>query len=206
MSLETALAENTAAMTALATIMEKMVHNQERLLAGQQAAIEKVAAGNPETATKRGRGRPPKNADAETPTTEESPAATESGEAAATTASEGKVDKPKAETPAATETKATPKFADVSKKWLEKAEKGTDEYKKRGAAIMGILGHFGAGKMSELPEIAEDEAMFYLKRHVKGLTVSYGAAYDFAGDPEQPEPVVEETAADGSDDDDDLFG
>ena len=195
MSLEQKLEEATNAMTALATIMEKVVHNQERLLAGQQAAIEKVAAGNPETAIRR--RRKPKNPDAETQTTEESPAATESGEQGATTASDTKAEKP------AADTKATPKFADVAQKWLGKAEKGSDEYKARGAKLMGILGHFGAGKMSELPETAEDEAMFYLKRHVKGLTVTYGAAYDFAGDPEQPEPEVVEVATE--EDDDDLF-
>jgi len=203
MSLEQALTANTEAMTALAAIMEKVAHNQERLLAGQQAAIEKVAAGNPDKPT---RGRPKKNPEPEaepaaetpatdTPTTSEKPADTASGEAAATTASE---------TPAAAPD-APPPFKDVSKRWLDKAEKGSDEHKKRGVAIMGILGHFGAGKMSELKPEDEDKAMFFLKRHVKGLPVNYDAPYDFAGDPLQDEPVVEQVAEAAAEDDDDLF-
>ena len=199
MSLEQAILDLSEDVTALTAVMEKMIHNQERLLAGQQAAIEKVAAGNPDKPT---RGRPKKNAEpepaAETPATDtqptsEKPADTESGEADVKTAS----DKP-AEN-------AVPPFKDVAKKWMDKAEKGTDEYKKRGVAVMGILGHFGAGKMSELPEDAEDKAMFFLKRHVKGLPVNYDAPYDFAGDPLQDEPEVSGGEA-AAEDDDDLFG
>jgi hypothetical protein len=198
MSLEQALTANTEAMTALAAVMEKMIHNQEGLLAGQQAALEKVAAGNPDKPT---RGRP-KKAETEavvqpektdTPPTSEKPADTESGEQSVATAADA------ADAPAA------PPFKDVSKKWLDKAEKGTDEHKKRGVAIMGILGHFGAGKMSELKPEDEDKAMFFLKRHVKGLPVNYDAPYDFAGDPLQDEPEVSGGEA-AAEDDDDLFG
>lgn len=209
MSLEQKIEELTGAVTALAAVMQQSVANQERLLAGQEKAIAVVAAGNPATASTR--GRKPK---ADTPPPSDEPADTASGEEDAGSASEGNsvgaaesastTESPaasKSDAPAADKPKAG--FAENAKKWLDKAEKGSEEYKQRGANIMAILGNFGAGKMSELKDEHQDKAMFFLKRAAKGLPTTFDAAYDFSGPADQPEPVAETAAA--SDDDDDMF-
>lgn len=196
MSLEQKIEELTGTVTALTAIMEKMTANQERLLAGQEKAIEAVKAGNPATATRGRKAKAEAAPEAEktvTPNTSDEPAATESGEDAAETASE----------PAAPTEKKPLSFAEAAKKWLDNAEKGSDEYKARGAKIMGILGNFGAGKMSEIGADDEGKAMFYLKRTVKGLPVNFDAEYDFAGAVDQTEP---EAATAAAEDDDDMFG
>lgn len=202
MSLEAKIEELTGAVTALTTILQQSVANQERLLAGQQKAIETVAAGNPATGTKR--GRKPKDAEPEAETTtqntSEEPADTASGaEDAASASDEAPAEKPAAE---ASADKPKMTFSVAAKKWLDKETQGSDAYKARGKTIMGILANFGAAKMSELNEADEDKAMFYLKRAAKGLPINFDAPYDFAGPVDQPEPEVEVA---GSDDDDNMF-
>lgn len=200
MSLEAKIEELTGTVAALSALMERTAVNQERLLAGQEKAIEAVKAGNPSTATTRGRK---KAAEADTSS---APADTASQAEGAETASEGNAaaETAKEEKPAAAA--STIKFGDAAKKWLDKAEKGTDEYKSRGSKIMAILGNFGAGKMSEVKDEDEAKAMFFLKRTVKGLPVTFDAAYDFEGSFDQDEPVAAEPEAAASDDDDDMFG
>ncbi len=200
MSLEAKIEELTGTMTALIAALNRTSDNQERLLAGQEKAIEQVKAGNPTTAATR--GRKPKEVPAAETTTDQS-AATESGADVAKTADETPAAAPKEETAPAPAEKEKATFAVAAKRWMDRAEKGSADYKARGTLVMGILAKFGAGKMSELDEANEDAAMFYLKRSVKGLPVNFDAAYDFAGDPEQPEP---EAAADAAaDDDEDMF-
>lgn len=199
MSLETEIAELRGTVTALTALLAESNVIHERLLAGQQAAIATVAAGNPATTGKRTR-----KAKDDTPTTSDAPADTASGADDAGSASEEQA--PKVEPKPATEAKEKLTFSVAAKKWLGKEEQGSDAYKARGKTIMGILANFGAGKMSELEAADEDKAMFYLKRAVKGLTINFDAAYDFDGAPDQPEPAVEETSAEGSDDDEDMFG
>lgn len=197
MSLEQKIEELTGTITALIAVQQQVVANQERLLAGQKDAIEAVKAGNPATATTRGR----KAKAADTPNTSDAPADTASGADDANSASD------EAPTPPSEE-KSTPvpaekmTFGVAAKKWMDKAEKGTDEYKSRGQKVMAILGNFGAGKISELDAEHEDKAMFFLKRSVKGLPVTFDAAYDFAGPVDQAEPVAEAAAVD---DDEDMF-
>lgn len=198
MSLEQKIEELTGTITALIAVQQQVVANQERLLAGQKDAIEAVKAGNPATATTRGR----KAKAADTPNTSDAPADTASGAEDASSASDEAPTPPSEEksTPAPAE-KMT--FGVAAKKWMDKAEKGTDEYKSRGQKVMGILGNFGAGKISELDAEHEDKAMFFLKRSVKGLPVTFDAAYDFAGPVDQAEPVAEAAAA--VDEDEDMF-
>lgn len=194
MSLEQKIEELTGTISALVAVMERTAANQERLLAGQEKAIEAVKAGNPTTAT---RGRKAKEA---TPTPNEEPADTASGAGDAKTASEPAEEKKADPEPAPAAEKAT--FGVAAKKWMDKEEKGTDAYKARGAKVVGILAHFGAGKMSELKDEDDAKAMFFLKRTAKGLPVNFEAAYDFDGPADQEEPVAAEVA---SDDDDDMF-
>jgi hypothetical protein len=194
MSLEAKIEELSGTVAALTALMQQQVTIQERLLAGQEKALATVAEGNPTTATKRGR----KPKDADTQTTSEEPADTASGAGDAESASDapGTADAADETPPAADKPKLT--FGGAAKKWLEKEAAGTDAYKARGKTIMGILANFGAAKMSELNEADEPKAMFYLKRAAKGCTINFDAAYDFAGEPDQAEPVA---AADSSDDD-----
>jgi len=193
MSLESEIAELRGTVTALTEIMTQQVAVQERLLAGQQAAIATVAAGNPGTTGKR--TRKPKE-EADTPTTSDAPADTASGADDAGSASEEQAPKPAADAPKAG-------FSVNAKKWLDKVEQGSDDYKARGKTIMGILANFGAAKMSELEAADEDKAMFYLKRAAKGVAINFDAAYDFDGAPDQPEP--EAAGAADADDGDDMF-
>lgn len=220
MSLEQKIEELTGAMTALTAVMERTAANQERLLAGQEKAIEAVKAGNPATATTR--SRKPKAVEAEAAEQKnDEPADTASGADDAGSASEGNsagVDATTATTAAdnsattatgtttSTASAAAEKltFAVAAKKWLDKEEKGSAEYKARGGKIMGILGNFGAGKMSDISADDEDKAMFFLKRTVKGLPVTFDAAYDFSGPFDQDEPAADAPAA--SDEDEDMFG
>lgn len=204
MSLETKIEELTGTVAALTTIIQQQLAVQERLLAGQAKAIETVAAGNPAAPAKRGRKAVEKEV-SDTPNTSDEPADTASGaddasSAADEPASEVVEEKPK---PAATEEKAKLTFAVAAKTWLDQKEQGSAEYKVRGKTIMGILGNFGAAKMSEVPAENEDKAMFYLKRAASGLTINFDAEYDFEGDPKQDEPVADAVPAD---EDEDIFG
>lgn len=221
MSLELKIEMLTSTIDALSAVMAQTVANQERLLAGQKDAIEAVKAGNPATATTR--SRKPKAVEAEaTEQKNDAPADTASGADDAASASEGNsagVDATTATTAAdnsattatgtttSTASAAAEKltFAVAAKKWLDKETKGSDEYKARGGKIMAILGNFGASKMSDISADDEDKAMFFLKRSVKGLPVTFDAAYDFAGAFDQDEPVADGGAAADADDDD-MFG
>lgn len=207
MGLEQKIEELAAALVENTSILKQLV-------AGQKAAIEVVKQGNPATAT---RGRKPKGTDTPntetTPNTSDEPADTASGAEDVASASEGN-SAGAAESASTTETPAASKsdapaaekitFGVAAKKWMDKEEKGSDAYKARGAKVVGILAHFGAGKMSELKDEDDAKALFFLKRTVKGLPVNFDAAYDFDGPFDQEEPVATEAAA--SDDDDDMFG
>lgn len=202
MSLETKIEELTGTVAALTIIIQQQLAVQERLLAGQAKAIETVAAGNPAVPTRRGRKAAEKEA-VDTPNTSDEPADTASGADDASSAA----DEPAAEVveekrKPATEEKAKLTFAVAAKKWLDQKEQGSAEYKVRGKTIMGILGNFGAAKMSEVPAENEDKAMFYLKRAASGLTINFDAEYDFEGDPKQDEPVADAAPAD---EDEDIF-
>lgn len=224
MSLETKIEELTGTVAALTTIIQQQLAVQERLLAGQAKAIETVAAGNPAAPAKRGRKAKDDAVDStDTQNTSAEPADTASGADDASSAAEGNsagadttTDTTHADTgetttggtttstaSAAADAKSKLTFAVAAKTWLDQKEQGSAEYKVRGKTIMGILGNFGAAKMSEFPAENEDKAMFYLKRAVSGLTINFDAEYDFEGDPKQDEPVAAEVAT--ADEDEDIF-
>ncbi len=174
MSLEAKIEALTGAVTALGVLIERQVAIQERLAAGADAALAKMEGGSPAAAGKASRGRPKKETEAatETPKPSEEPADTASQEPAADSASES--------------------FPTFSKSWLDGAEQGSDEYKRRGKLLMGILGNFGAGKIKELDEKHHAAAIFYIKRDQSGKKINFEAEYDFAGDPAQDEPADED--------------
>lgn len=183
MSLEAKIEELTGAVAALTAIVTSQVAIQERLAAGAQIALEKIEGGKAAAGAAEGkatRTRKPKEEAAPEPKAEkvEEPASTESGEAAAASASSDD------EVP----------FADFAKKWLmgvkdldpkDKTSKGYPEYQRRGKFLMQILGHFGVAKAPELPEEKHLAAKFYIERFKAGKEVDFDAAYDFTGAPDQ---------------------
>lgn len=171
MSLETKIEELTGAVSALSALVATQVAIQERLVAGQAAALEKIDAGKDKVAAAPRRSRAAKEEPeaTATPKTAE-PAPTESGAEDADSAS----NKP-----------AAYSFADYTKAWLNSQEQGSAEYKRRGKLLMSILGNFGAGKISEVDEKHHAAAVFFVKRDEAGKTIEFDAEYDFAGDPAQ---------------------
>ena len=169
--MEAKIEELTGQVTALTEIITRQVAVQERLAAGAAAAMEKIEGGKAAATGGEGKATRTRRTAAAEPKAD-APAPTESGEAAAEAASSEP--EPKVVT-----------FKDYAQNWLNAAEKGSDEYKRRGKHLMGILGNFGAGKISEVDEKNHAAAIFYIKRDEAGKPVDFSAAYDFAGDPAQ---------------------
>lgn len=176
MSLEAALAENTAALLAHAELLKQIDHNHQRLLAGQQTAIDKVEAPKP-TRTRKAKDETPP---ADEPKGNAEPADTASGAADASSASDDGV------TTEALLGYATGYLNEFNPKTAgDKADAA--KYQARGKFLMGMLsGEFGVAKIPEIAE-ADDRkrALFYLKRFVAGKDVDFKADYDFDGEPDQ---------------------
>lgn len=160
MSLEAALAENTAALLANIEALKEIGLNQTRLL----AAVPDAA---PKTATRRKAKDDTPPAEPETGKVEE-PAATESGADVAGNASDG------------------PTLADFTElaktNWLMKAD--TPEKKAPiGQFLVALQSHFGITKIFENLTDPEQikQATFFVKRKQAGLDVDFGADYDFSG-------------------------
>lgn len=159
MSLEEALDRNTAALLTVAG-------NQERLLAGQQAAIDKIEG------TKAGK--------AATPPKDKTPAATPQPTAAVVVA--GVV--------------SDEMLKNAAVGWMSASTKGKAEaeakvIKGEAAKFLGeILAHFGCGGKltgaeSKLDDEQRKQAKFFIERKAAGLTVDFSADYDFDGDVKQ---------------------
>lgn len=167
MSLEEALNKNTAAL-------ERVAANQEKLIAGQQAAIEKIDAGKG--------GKPPAATKAADKTTTK-----ETGKPAAKTVSDEDV-----------KNAAVAYMTAVTSGMSAEDAKA----KKNGECkqvLSAILEHFGVGGKLTGPESKLDadqrkQAKFYLDRKAAGLKVDLNADYDFDGDPKQgaDAPAAEE--------------
>lgn len=162
MSLEAALAANTEALTAHTEVMKAVVANQERLLAGQQAAIEKIEA--PKATRARTKDEPSKETKAEP-------------------VKETKVEPVKA---AADTTDDDIKAAAAA--WTN----GASQEARMDAAckMKSVLEHFGVGGKLTGPESKLDadmrkQTVFFIKRWAAGLPVDFNADYDFDGDPKQ---------------------
>ncbi|MEG3175805.1 hypothetical protein U1872_06155 [Sphingomonas sp. RB3P16] len=186
MSIETLLAENTAAMNALAAALAAQTAVSERVVAGQAAAMEKLEAAKSGTTR-----ASTKTTKATEPEKKVEPAATESGAGAAANASDSTgpdlskiVD------------------ADTLKAhimgWVGKDQ--TFQDKPRGQLLYDMAAHFGCGaKFAELASTPEriKQAVFFVERAKLDLPVDVTAAYDFDQSPDQAEPG----AAAASDDD-----
>lgn len=160
--------------------LEKNTATLERVIAGQQAALDKIEAPKTPRTTKK---------------TEPAPAAAETPAAA-----------PAADpAPAATETAATTApAADVvtdeqlkaaALKWMDgKPQEARLEAAKK---MNDILAYFGVGGKLTGPESKLDDdqrkqAKFFIERWAAGLTVDFSAEYDFDGDPTQGGAVDED--------------
>lgn len=176
MSLEAALAENTAAMKELVAALKITGENQERLIAGQAAAIAKVEEGKaPATRTRKPRG------------SEAEPAATAPEVAVAAPASE-----------AADAAVAVPSFDDlklIGQDFLKKNLPGSDknpsveELGRRKDFLTAVNNHFGVSKFwtpeSELSDAQRIQAAFFVKRKHAGKDVDFSADYAWDQDPTQ---------------------
>ena len=165
MSLEAALAENTAAMKDLIAALKVTGENQERLIAGQTTAIDMAESGK----ATRTRTRKPRGSEAE-------PAVTEPEVVAAEPVSETAQIKPVS----VDDLKATA-VAFMS-------EEGAD-LDARKAFVVSVLKNFGASKLQGEGVIADgierSQAVFFIKRAAKGLKVDFKADYDFTGPVDQ---------------------
>lgn len=164
-----ALQENTAATAKNNELLE-------RVIAGQNAAIEKIEAPK---ATR-------KKADPATETPAAAAAAeptTETPAAAAEPTAEVTDDEVKAEALAWMADVDPAGAADPAKKDVAKRTACADFFK-------AIVTHFGlngtlTGPKAELNAEQRKQALFYLRRRRAGLSVDFNADYDFDGDPAQ---------------------
>ena len=172
MSLEQALIDNTKALEALAAATAILSANQERFIAGQEAALVKLGDVKPATRT-RAKAEPA----AETPKTAEV--------------------KPKAEPAAST---ALPTDADGLKTFVGAWTCATDdaaERTKRVDFLKAIAAELGvAAKFGELAAATDGikKTVFFIERKKAGLPVDFNADYDFDAEPTQGdgEPAVDD--------------
>lgn len=153
-------------MEALTQALNRVADNQERLIKGQEAAIEKLEGAKP-TST---RGRKAKE-----PVEEAAPAA------AAV----------EPEAPTATFPHLTIKTEDALKAHISAWTGGTEDAAEKAARVQflkDMAAEFGcAPKFSEFAAEPErlKKSVFYVDRKKAGLPVDFGADYDFDGDPAQ---------------------
>lgn len=176
MSLEEKLAENTAAVNRNSDLLERVV-------AGQEAAMEKLASG--------GTGRKRTTKATETPPADDAgnatsagaePAGTESPEAGATAADDGPT--------VASIIAAIGTDADKLKEHVSAWTGGTEdqaERAKRVELLKAIAGKFGvAPKFAELIPHLQQTVFLIERAKASGVdSVDVNAAYDFDGDPAQ---------------------
>lgn len=170
MSLELALAENTAVNAALTEVLKQVVGNQERLLAGQIAAIDKIdgvksggRAGKKETPA------PVAETPVAPPTVAETPAAPAA---------------PAAPAPVVTDDQ----IKAAAHAWMtDKSEADRLAAAKFLGEIMTSFGVGGklTGPESKLDDEQRRQALFFIQRKAAGLEVNFSADYDFTGDPTQ---------------------
>lgn len=174
MSIEAALAENTAALAVHTAALSANTAILEKLEAGREAAIAQLEQKADKPAT-----RSRKKAD-------EAPAGAVAGDAAGSAAEE---------TSAVAGETATVSDDDIRNAAIGyvqgTAEKPTtaEERKVRGANVKSITDHFGT-KTLVGPDGINDpdqrtQALFYLGRFNAGCEVNFSAEYDFSGDPAQ---------------------
>lgn len=187
MSLEAILAANTDALGAHTAALAANTAILERVVAGQQAALEKIDSGRPATP----RAAPKKDA-APAATTAQAAAATETAPVAAATS-----------TPAASITTTEPTVAasvvtdadlkSAATAWMD--GKSQDERLDAVKKLNSVLEHFGlagskiTGPDSKLDDDQRKQARFFVRRWAAGLEVNFSADYDFDGEPTQGAPT-----------------
>ena len=180
MSLEAEIAELRGTVTALTEVLKQQIAVTERVVAGQAAAIEKLEAAKPSSAGTRTRKQKEEPAAAaDEGKSNDAPADTASGAAAASSASETKSFLPDV------------KDADGLKAhvgaWTGATE-DADERAKRVGVLKAMAEHFGcAPKFAELAADADrlKQSLFFIERAKAGLPIDFKADYDFGGDPKQ---------------------
>ncbi|MBB5986007.1 hypothetical protein [Sphingobium lignivorans] len=180
MALEEALLEATKGMAALTEMLKITAQNQERLIAGQAAAIEKV---QPETRTRT-------RAKKDEPTPAAAPAETETAEAPPPASTDS--------SPTFTTEVSDDELKIVASTYLAgEKDKGMEALQIAKDFIPSIAAEFGSPKLcgpeSKLTPAERVKAWFFLKRKSAGLPVDFNGDYDFDGDPTQGgEPAAPE--------------
>lgn len=164
MSLEKALQEHAVALAAHGAILTRVADNQDRLIAGQTAAIERIDAG------KGGKA-------ATAPKADKTPPATKTVEPAVAT---GVTDEQ-------VKAAAVAWMGDKSKEQRAEASKFLGEM----ITHFGVGGKL-TGPESKLDADQRKQAKFYIERKAAGLPVDLNAEYDFDGDVKQGAAAVEE--------------
>lgn len=187
MSIEALIADHTAQLGAMTEALKANTAILERVVAGQQAALEKIEGAKAPTARKpRAAAAPAAEAPAaEAPAAEEpgksppeEPAATGSGADGAASASES---------PLSTLVSVASTGAEAMKAYVSSwTGEGTDEERATKVTnLKAIAAELNVGlKFAELVPHAE-KVVFYIERYKLGLPVDLKADYDFAGDPGQ---------------------
>ncbi|AOR76518.1 hypothetical protein [Novosphingobium resinovorum] len=158
-----------SSIIALTAALNRTADNQERLIAGQQAAIEKIEGAK--TTTTRAR-KPKDDAPAATTTATEKAPEVEAVKSFLPDIKTGDGDALKAHI----------------QPWLGAVAKGTPEAAERVGFLKAIAEHFGVeAKFGPLAE-GDDrlkQTLFYFERKKAGKPVDFKVDYDFDGDPEQ---------------------
>lgn len=176
MSIETLLAELTAATTAQTAAIQANTAILEKLEAGREAAIAQLEAKGETKATRTRR-----------PKAEEPAAGNASGGEAASTGSQAGGVTTAAENSAPTADEAL--VRQLATDYIKGAGDNAEERKARASNIKLIADHFGTAALAGDNGIKDAEqraqAVFYLKRFTAGVEVNFSAEYDFTGDPTQ---------------------
>ena len=172
MSLEAKIEQLTGTITALTEVLKQTVANQERLVAGQQAAIDKIEAGKadkPATRTRRSKK-------------EEEPAEDKGNDEPADTASGADDAKTASEVPSGAEI-----FEHVKGMLGKLKDKDAKRHAAVGSTLVAAVKDVFGGK--KLPELTDEDdrkkAWFFVRRLEAGKDVDLSAEYDFDGDPAQ---------------------
>jgi hypothetical protein len=177
MSLESALAELSDLVAKLNTTLAATNANQERLIAGQAVAIEKLGDAGKAPVT---RGRKSKEDPVVAETTVETAANEPAGNASADTAS------PEADAKTAVE---VPTDENGLKEHIRAFTSSTDDQDER-ASRVALMRAMSAG-LGVGPKVAElvphaAKVVFFIERYKAGITdIDFAAEYDFNGDPAQ---------------------
>lgn len=159
---------------ALIGALTRVADNQDKLIAGQAAALAKIDEGKGSATTRKPRASK----------TEEAPAAAAAAEEA-----------PAAGFLPSVKVGDTDAFKGVIQPWLSEAPKGTPEANERLSFLRALADHLGVEPKGFFGPVSADadklkEALFLFLRKKGGHDVTFGADYDLDGDPAQDAPAA----------------